>query len=572
MEERLGILELTSEQIHDVAYKNKWIAGCQKEYLAIVDKNQISGVKILELIQKEDMFACGDVLVFCAGEAQDAVQLLPENVPECFSLQIIALAFSREMLSRAGNYNEKLKGMTDFEFLCRLSKANGNAIFVFPGMEEEVFVVNAEDAYTCAYIVRSYMKELQDGGTMEGLLTQVCYGMEQCGVLGCFKEALNRFITDQKNYEQIVAATAPIVVLRGDDTCFGVLKGFADSLFYHIKRMGQACILAEQGKTDYEYLMNHVCKAIIGFQSKAFRMEFFKNLRGPKMQFWFDNPVFYEYHFADLSEDCYILCHDANYVEYIKEYFGRQNAMMFPPAGCSPAWPECDEKPYDIVFIGSYQQESDEVFKGLDKAFYEYMLAHPELTFVKGMQSMLAGQGMDASLLDYSQLFAGIKPICQSVINHYRKKVMETILAAGYEVHVYGDSWDAFQSPNAHRLIRHPEVTVEESVGEWQKAKIGLNIMSWHKAGMTERIANIMLAGAVCLSEETSYLKEHFEEGKEIVTFRLSGLEELPGKIEQLLKDNQWKKIARNGYEVACRKHTWEQRAWELLELVESII
>ena len=40
--------------------------------------------------------------------------------------------------------------------------------------------------------------------------------------------------------------------------------------------------------------------------------------------------------------------------------------------------------------------------------------------------------------------------------------------------------------------------------------KVGLNIMTWHKYGMTERIANICLSGAVCLTDSSEYLRNNF--------------------------------------------------------------
>lgn len=569
--DRLGVLELQANQLEDAAYKNRFIRECQEDYLAFVDRSKISEVELAQMVQEEDMLACGDVLVFCAGEAQDAVELSFENIPECFWLQIAGVVFARKLLADAGSYNERLQGMTDFELVCRLAKANGRAIFVFPGFLEDAPNWNQKDAFTCAYVLRRYMKDLQAWNKMEGILQQLCTAMEQCGVLPVFKQSLQHFLGSQDAYEQIAIATAPFVILRGDETCFGVLQDFADCLYAAIRKSGQACILAENGKTDYEQLMNHVSKAIVGFQSKAFKMEFFKSLHGPKFQFWFDNPVFYEFHFDDLDDDCNILCHDSNYVEFIREQYQKENARLFPPAGHELPWAEECDRPYDIVFIGSYIPEASENLEGLEREFYEYMLEHPDITFAEGMRAVMNTRNEPVQV-NISACFAEIKHICQSVINHYRRKVMETILAAGYEVHVYGESWNAYESSYAHRLIRHPELTVAESIGEWQKAKIGLNVMSWHKAGMTERIANIMLCGAVCLSEETDYLKEHFAEGEEIVTFKLSQLEKLPEQIRQLLNNDNWRRVSRKGYEIASREHTWERRALQLLEVVENII
>lgn len=570
--DNLGVLELQADNINNALYKNTFVKQCKKEYLAIVDSDKITKAQLEHLLETEDMFSCGDVLVFCAGQEQDAVLLNLENVLECFAVQIIALVFRRDLLGSAGNYNYRLAGMTDYEMLCRLTETNGNAIFVFPGVEEDSLCIREQDAFTCAYIIRRYLHELKACGKMAQLLQQMCWAMEQSGVNVCFKGELNKMLQNQEYYERIEVVTAPIFIMRGDDACNGVLQDFADQIAKTVASEGQAYILAEVNKIDYDYLLKRRCKAFVGFQTKAFKLDFFKGLHGPKFQYWFDNPVFYKEHFFELPKDCYVLCHDANYVDYIHKEYDRNNAMLFPPGGHSLTWLGETERPYDIVFIGGHFPEVEVPMDGMDREFCEYMLKHPHMTFADGLKELLAEKGIDWKSCDISEYFTSIKHLFHNIINHYRTKVIETILEAGYDVHVYGDSWDHYQSPNAHHLIRHSVVSVEESIKEWQKAKIGLNVMSWHKAGMTERIANIMLCGAACLSEETSYLKENFAEGEEIVTFQLGQLEELPGKIEQLLRDDNWRRIARNGYEKAICEHTWEQRALQLLDLIEEII
>ena len=114
-----------------------------------------------------------------------------------------------------------------------------------------------------------------------------------------------------------------------------------------------------------------------------------------------------------------------------------------------------------------------------------------------------------------------LKTACRSVIGYFRNRVVRTILDAGIELHVYGESWNTSPFVGYTNLIRHPNMSPEKSVEELQKAKIGLNIMSWYKAGMTERVANIMLSGAVCLSDETDYLRAHAVDGEEVVLYSL---------------------------------------------------
>ncbi len=161
-----------------------------------------------------------------------------------------------------------------------------------------------------------------------------------------------------------------------------------------------------------------------------------------------------------------------------------------------------------------------------------------------------------------------VKNSCLAVTSYYRDAVIKTLIAAGIHVHVYGDSWQGFHSEHEAHLSRHPEVSVEESLEVLGHAKIGLNIMSWHKAGMTERIANIMLSGAVCVSDESSYLRENYTDGEELTLFRLSELSLLPQKVLELLREeNLRRQMAEKAYERARKEHTWRKRAEELLAL-----
>lgn len=165
----------------------------------------------------------------------------------------------------------------------------------------------------------------------------------------------------------------------------------------------------------------------------------------------------------------------------------------------------------------------------------------------------------------------GLGDLCHYLLQIYRHQVVEAILDAGIQLHVFGETWSNYYGSGKENLIIHPKIMAEEAMQIWAQAKIGLNIMDGHKAGMTERIANIMLSGACCLSDETSYLKEHFTDGEDITLFRADCLERLVDKIQYLLQnDEERERIALNGQKKALREHTWRKRTEELLELIHK--
>ena len=82
------------------------------------------------------------------------------------------------------------------------------------------------------------------------------------------------------------------------------------------------------------------------------------------------------------------------------------------------------------------------------------------------------------------------------------------------------------------------------------RSKISLNIMSWHKDGLTERVLNAMLCRSVVLSDWSLALEENFANGKDLLLFSLNQIGRLPGMIKDLLEDEaRLGTISRNGFE-----------------------
>ena len=80
--------------------------------------------------------------------------------------------------------------------------------------------------------------------------------------------------------------------------------------------------------------------------------------------------------------------------------------------------------------------------------------------------------------------------------------------------------------------------------------------------GRHDRVFNGMLAGAGVVSDSSLYLREQFEDHREIELFELDEIGELPVIVQDLL-DNlpRAQRIADAGHKKAVRAHTWKQRA-----------
>ncbi len=577
--DRIRILECQEGDFENAVRKNQWIAASLQEYLGIVSLSHTNAQELLEIFGDNEFLYDYAAVVFVRegpeGETDLAALL---SYPQ---MEILGYVFRRNMLQESGRFNERLCEATNYEFVCRL--AGCEHIFCVPCDSTDSFesseVKDAkksaeEIAYTYAYIIRRYWSELQQLQLADKILQGFMQAMHRRGVGSVFRNTLTAFFENSILYNKLVTNTAPFLILFPDDTCYGVLADFAQRLTEELVQNGQAVVATDRGigrQLTPDGMLQTSWRGIVGFQTFLVEKDWMREVRGNKFQFWLDNPAFFNDMFRRTREN-YYLCQDAFYAEHLTKFYGAEHAIQFPPAGTDIGLCEQEERELGVVFVGTYELVSaGETWNETERGFYEYMLEHPRLTFETGLRQYLGWEDGEADRRGFLNLLWSLVPVCQAVIRQNRAQIIETILAAGIQVHVYGDSWKEYQSPCQGNLILHETVSVEESLKVFGHAKIGLNIMTWHKAGMTERIANILLSGAVCVSDETVYLKQYFENDEELVLFSLEHLEELPVKIKRLLEDETLRsRIAAAGYRKAAAEHTWKRRTEQFLELAEA--
>ena len=107
----------------------------------------------------------------------------------------------------------------------------------------------------------------------------------------------------------------------------------------------------------------------------------------------------------------------------------------------------------------------------------------------------------------------------------YREEIVKTILDAGYAVDVFGDRWNNSPYAGNPNLKIHKEIAASEVQEIYKNSKISLNIMTWHKDSITERVLDSMAAGSIVLTDTTPALEECFKkypsDNAEILLFSL---------------------------------------------------
>jgi len=401
----------------------------------------------------------------------------------------------------------------------------------------------------------------------------------------------------------------PFLIYTGGDLCYNTLNVFAEKLGEALRNLGEEVIFLNVEAGEEGKLAEYVGReygAIIGFQTYLFDIYlpskgcFLHDLmQGPKINIQLDHPIWMKNHYANVPANTFLFTHDRNYIAFANYYYPNlSGAYLFPPGGMQVrenagigGTQLTDEitsrKTMNLIFMGSYYDyrnylpaiyalhgENRRIAGRFLSAMKKKFNATPEelLREILVERKCRNGQKTENEEGDYSDgisdrefltIFDGLKNLIFCVMNYYREKVICEILEDGLTLDVYGDTWKNSPFASCENLRIHPALSPEESLLEMRKAKISLNIMSWHKDGYTERIANSFLNGACVLSDESTCLKEQYEEGKELLLFSLGEIQRVPAMIREALKGS-WKEIAARGYKRGL-EDTWDERAKLLL-------
>lgn len=505
----------------------------------------------------------------------------------------------KEMAVRAGGVNAYLSAKQKYELLIRIA-AETPVAFVDEKSDPDIKYIRFDDDEknsgtddgwkTDCYLIGRYSVELQTEGVFDDVITALLAEAQTAGRETKTITFLEHMIRKDAEYWKLAEGSCDILMYKGDDVCHNVLNIFAEQFGRALSRAGKKVKYFDCEKQDIGELtlyMNQHFQAVIGVQSYLFSVKMkdevhylHEYIYGPKYNFIFDHPIWMRTHLKQQYPDFYVLTHDMNYVNFIEKYF-HHNAILFPPAGMMSDDIQEKERIYDLTFVGTYGNYWNEVLlihqldrkkRFLANHFLLIMRKNPTLTAEGALQEVLKLRGMILSDDEFLDLLYDLRRVIYCVMHYYRNRVLRCILQSGIKLDVFGDSWMNCPLISYPNLICHPNVTVEESLDIWKKSKLSLNIMSWHKGGFTERMANIMLAGAVLVTDDTTYLMGKYTD-EDLLTFSLEEREKLSDKIKYLLDYEEYrKKIAQNGKQKTLLQHTWDKRAQQFLDILDKRI
>lgn len=503
---------------------------------------------------------------------------------------------SKACFSTVSFLNHRLPAKEAYELVLRLAQEYPILLSnTAPSDLDSYFILLAEEPIldqaslqTDCYIISRYKKILLEQELFDAAVESI---LMQADSLGCREHiltVLSDMLQEQEAYLYYDLGSAPFLIYTGDTVCYHILSIFAEELGKALRTQGYLVEYFDLSKKDFtnaSELAGRKYQAVIGIQSYMFSLRLANNVDflhdqiiGPKYNFVLDHPVRFENHLKQTPQHLTILTPDRNYAAFAETFYPVK-ARFLPPGGIEASDQLDKERIYDVTFIATYNDISTDIFKeihNLEPAMrflinrlWIIMRRNPTLTAEDALSRALLYYGKNLEDAEFLSLFQNLQPYILYMVNRYRCKVLETLLNAGIKVDVYGKSW-LFSSLKEHPcFIWHNEdLSTEECLKVWQQSKIVLNVMSWHKDAITERILNSMLQKAVVVTERNPYMEASFSSGEDLILYDLTALDVLPEQVKNALENPALlSHIAEQGYQKAHASHTWSQRAATLVNI-----
>ena len=524
------------------------------------------------------------------------------------------LVVNRDSFGVIGGWNERLLCAEDYELLLRACDFNLMQGFCAAKSAEEP-VIYRETYFTYAYLLAKYVRRLKAADIFDVIFTK---WYTQAGVYGAgvyFADCAKELMARRNLYKDIDFNTRPVLMFTHNIECNGTLASFAYNFGDALRKNGQnvqIINLDDSSDNAINYALLRDYRAVTGFQTSFFTEQLQNgslagNIFGcPKFNYLFDHPLYLSYYLMLPVNDFYVLQQDEGYAAYIKKYFSHvKDVFHFPPAGiigarmrsaleasseklcgglCSEEAVKCAikglEKSMDISFVATYNdyRERLEVIRSfpedirrLSWRMVNQLKNNPRQSAEEALECVLKKSRREVTQHEFVVLLHKSCEAVRAVSFYYREKIVEELINAGLVVDVFGEAWRKAPYADNPQLRIHAGVSFEQGLDVMAESRISLNVMTWHKGGMTERVANSMLNGSVCVTDVTTYIDRNFTDGENIVTFELDNIKALPARLKELLGSEDEKNfIAQNAFMKAVKEHTWDVRARQFLGILRE--
>ena len=304
----------------------------------------------------------------------------------------------------------------------------------------------------------------------------------------------------------------------------------------------------------------------------------------PVYTFLLDHPRnFYEI-LENPIDNLHVICLDENHVDFIQRFYPKVAETIFlPDSGVKVCnyIKTFSDRTIDVLYCGNCQIKNETLSQvssfpdgGIEmyRSAIKYIHSDPTLTAEEAVEKYLNSVGIKADTALLYSLFIKDKvsrQIEDIVRREYKLLIMHALDDAGIKVDIYGSGWEDNDNTFSDNIRIHERVSPLECHNLIGNAKIDLSIMPWFKRCSSEKPFAGMLNGAVCVSDSSTYLKDNYVDGTDIILFELNNIEKVIMDIQWLLGNPEEAEIiALNGYYHALDQDGTDARIRRIVELL----
>jgi hypothetical protein len=313
----------------------------------------------------------------------------------------------------------------------------------------------------------------------------------------------------------------------------------------------------------------------LGIDTKYDGKNLWKTYGIPAYTFLVDHPR--NFHDALLEPPCdvYCICCDKDHVSFVKEYYEKVKGAFFVPQGGfeSSSIIPASKRKIDVIYMGSCKGEVKEfavtpVISGFADEFYSFcigrMFDNPSLSTEECIKSYFKENGLAITKQQLFELYITVSvDIEKYVRRRYQLSGIHALDKAGIHVEIYGnhDRWYDEEEPFSDNIVVHERVPVRELLKILGDSKISLCFSPWFKKGCSEKPLDSLINRALCVSDESEYVKEKYTDGENIIFFDLNNPAQMAQDVKWLLEHpTVMDAIADKGYETALLYDKWDIR------------
>jgi glycosyltransferase involved in cell wall biosynthesis len=381
-----------------------------------------------------------------------------------------------------------------------------------------------------------------------------------------------------------------IIVFKGK-SFNNTLEYFANGIASGFENEGHNVYFIDMNKTTNAMNIYSGIKALNADFSFSFNIiypnifktsEIYDTLGLPHFAFFTDHPMHHYFKFRNPdSENLYISCIDKSHIDYINYLSGKKNIFFIPHAVNRKNSKET-KKNRDFIFIGN-MANPDNYLNDLKNQFekdvwilineiIEYLMDSPEKSLHYGIKKIFSDKNIPQLYEDRKYV-----QIIMKILEHYirNKTRIDSLLALkDFNIHIYG-----LVDPSLSQLTKNYRKRIFKNIDYYkipeliQESRYSINISRTLCNGSHERVFESLINRVPVLSTHSDFLENIFKDNKSVCFYRTDKTEKLAAKAEYLMEnyDSVMENID-NACSIVLKKHTWENRATDVINLMKNII